>query len=207
MDLVILALLLSTGLTVARLQEQKKRIALLSHHLGPYQIEKLMENLTQGYLRALGEEEPARREQIWSMLVTAEQELANQFQRFTTEFGRLDEPRTRVSRLALGLPWAERLLPRLTFDARKAFAIHARGIAAVAANSAGHSPRDKAFIMTAELMLMQHTCHWFCRSRRVASARLLLRHQTSYEQVVNAVSPDTRRAYMELLGAARGGSL
>jgi hypothetical protein len=25
--------------------------------------------------------------------------------------------------------------------------------------------KRRAFTMTAELMLMQHTCHWFCRSR------------------------------------------
>ena len=33
--------------------------------------------------------------------------------------------------------------------------------------------------MSAELFLMQHTCHWYCRSRAVASARMLARHKTS----------------------------
>jgi hypothetical protein len=47
---------------------------------------------------------------------------------------------------------------------------------------------------------MQHTCHWFCKSKTVASARMLARHKTSYEQLVAAVGPDTRAAYCELVG-------
>lgn len=49
--------------------------------------------------------------------------------------------------------------------------------------------KRRAFTMTAELMLMQHTCHWFCRSRTVASMRLLARHKTAYEQVLQSVAP------------------
>ena len=45
---------------------------------------------------------------------------------------------------------------------------------------------------------MQHSCHWFCKSKAVASARLVLRHKTSHEQVLAAVAPDTRRAYVAL---------
>jgi hypothetical protein len=55
--------------------------------------------------------------------------------------------------------------------------------------------------MTAELLLMQHTCHWFCKSRTVASARVMARHQTPYVQIVASVSPETRAAYMALTGA------
>jgi len=51
------------------------------------------------------------------------------------------------------------------------------------------------------LFLMQHTCHWFCRSKTVASARLLARHKTSYAQVLAAVAPQTREAYIRLIGA------
>ena len=54
--------------------------------------------------------------------------------------------------------------------------------------------------MMAELFLMQHSCHWFCKSKAVASARLVLRHQTAYEQVVKSVAPDTRQAYLTLIG-------
>ena len=61
------------------------------------------------------------------------------------------------------------------------------------------SARDRAFAMTAELLLMQHTCHWYCRSRTLASARLLARHQTHYRQVLAAVLASTRERYQRLL--------
>ena len=54
--------------------------------------------------------------------------------------------------------------------------------------------------MMAELLLFQHSCHWFCKSRSVATARMVLRHKTSPEQAVDAVSPRTRAAYLQLLG-------
>jgi hypothetical protein len=70
----------------------------------------------------------------------------------------------------------------------------------VVANRAGLSPKTKAFTLSAELFLMQHSCHWFCRSRAVASARLLARHKTSYAQVLQSVSGETREAYARLVG-------
>jgi hypothetical protein len=199
MDILILVML---GVLVAwflRSGEQRRRVALLGRVLGQYRIEALMENLTQGYLRALGEDDPARREQILNMLVAAEQSVAQQFGSFATEFGRLDEAQTRVSTLGVALPFATRLLPRATFDVREAFRIHARGLAEAAGNELQRSPRDKAFTLSAELLLMQHTCHWFCRSKATASARALLRHQTAHEQLVASVAPATRRAYLALV--------
>ena len=83
---------------------------------------------------------------------------------------------------------------------RKVLAVHAKGIANVVANAKGLSPRDKAFALTAELYLMQHSCHWFCKSKNVASARLLARHKTSYAQVLEAVTPATRDAYERVVG-------
>jgi len=74
------------------------------------------------------------------------------------------------------------------------------GITAVVDNAAGLPPRDKAFTLLAELMLFQHTCHWYCKSLPVASARLLLRHQTPYAKVLASVSPQTRQAYAALTG-------
>lgn len=41
-------------------RDQARRIKLLASHLGKHQIEKLMENLTEGYLPALGEKDPER---------------------------------------------------------------------------------------------------------------------------------------------------
>ena len=49
---------------------------------------------------------------------------------------------------------------------------------------------------------MQHSCHWFCKSRGVASARLLVRHKTPYMKVLDSVTPATRRAYTALVGEA-----
>jgi hypothetical protein len=98
------------------------------------------------------------------------------------------------------VPFARQLAPASTFDAREVFAIHARGIAAAAEEQAGADARERAFTMSAELFLMQHSCHWFCKSRAVASARMLARHKTSYEQALAAVAPATQRAYVRLVG-------
>ena len=116
------------------------------------------------------------------------------------EFARVDAAETRVSTLPVAVPYATRLLPAASFDLRQALLIHARGIAGVMRNEAQRSPKSKAFTMSAELFLMQHTCHWYCKSKTVASARMLTRHQTSYEQLLAAVSPETRSAYSALTG-------
>ncbi len=199
MDILILAILIATGAFMLNAKEQRKRIALLGSHLANYQIEKLMEALTEGYLRALGESTDERRSQIWSLLSTTESQLSEQFARFAADFAKLDEDRTRVSRLALAIPFAEKILPTLTFDMRQALAIHARGIAHVVQNTGHLTPKDRAFMMTAELLLMQHTCHWFCKSQTVATARMLARHQTPHEQLVASVSAETRKAYLALI--------
>jgi len=199
MDILILAILIATGTFMLNAKEQRKRIVLLGSHLANYQIEKLMEALTDGYLRALGESTDERRSQIWSLLSTTESQLSEQFGRFAADFAKLDEDRTRVSRLALSIPFAEKILPALTFDMRKALAIHARGIAHVAQNTGHLTPKDRAYMMTAELFLMQHTCHWFCKSKTVATARMLARHQTPHEQLVASVSAETRKAYLALI--------
>ncbi|VTU36033.1 hypothetical protein H6CHR_04598 [Variovorax sp. PBL-H6] len=200
MEFLTLAAVLLLAIHLLKTREQKKRIQLLASHLGRYQIEKLMETLTEGYLRCLGENDPARREQIWKLLDTTEQTLAGQFQRFAADFARVDDADARVSTLPLVLPFAHRLFPAYSFDMRRALAIHARGIAEAAANSLQRTPRDKAYTMSAELFLMQHTCHWYCRSRAVASARMLARHKTPHAQLVDSVAPATRRDYRALVG-------
>ncbi|KQM75661.1 hypothetical protein [Xylophilus sp. Leaf220] len=203
MDFLLLATMVAIGAYGLKARDQGRRIILLGTHLRQYQIEKLMENLTEGYLRALGEDDPERRQQIWNLLHATEGSLANQFQTFATEFARVDESQTRVSTLPVALPYAARLLPAASFDVRKAFSVHARGIADAARNTEQRSTRDRAFTMSAELFLMQHTCHWFCRSKAVASARMMARHQTTHQQLVDAVAPDTRRAYLALIEGAK----
>ena len=200
MDIFLLATLIATGVFVLNAKQQRQRVVLLASYLGNYQIEKLMENLTEGYLRALGESDPERREQVWSLLRTTELQLSEQFTRFTADFTRVDAALARVSTLPLALPYADRWLPSASFDMRQALAIHAQGIERAVRNESGLSLRDKAYTMSAELFLMQHTCHWFCKSRAIASARLMARHQTPHAQVLASVTPATRAAYSALLG-------
>ncbi|MEH3086114.1 MAG: hypothetical protein PGN26_06170 [Xylophilus ampelinus] len=200
MDVLSLLAVAAAAAFVLKSIDQRRRIALLGRHLRDYRIEKLMEDLTQGYLRALGEGDPQRRAQIWPLLGPAEASLAGQFGQFAAAFARVAPEEARISTLPVALPFADRWLPSATFDARQAFAIHARGIAAAAANERGRSPKDRAFVLMAEMLLMQHTCHWFCRSRMVATARMQARHQTRYAQLVDAVDPETRRAYAALVG-------
>ena len=176
-------------------RDQKRRIALLQSYLGQQNIEKLMEDLTQGYMRALGEADLERQGQIWNLLATSEQALSTQFKQLAKEFASVDEASARVSKLAFSIPFASQLLPATTFDLRKLLSIHAHAIANAADNVLNQSPKNKAFTMTSELFLMQHTCHWFCRSKTVASARLWARHKTTYAQLLAAVAPATSKAY------------
>jgi hypothetical protein len=195
MELVFLMVVLGFLARGLQARDERRRMALLGEHLAHYQIEKLMETLTEGYMRALGEPDPARQAQIWSMLASAEQALSEQFTRFVAEFARTDAQDARVSRLPLSIFYTAWLLPGNTFDLRKALAVHAHGISRAVANAEQYAPKEKAFTLLAELFLMQHTCHWFCKSKGVASARLVLRHQTPYAKVLDSVAPSTREAY------------
>ena len=138
--------------------------------------------------------------QIWGTLAATEQTLAAQFSRFAGDFTRVPAPQAQISKLPFALPYAQPLLPgRWLFDARRLFELHARAIDALARNTAGLPHKERAYRMTAELYLMQHSCHWFCRSKNLASARLLARHRSSYAQVLAAVAPETRRDYEALV--------
>ena len=202
MDLFFLAMLVALATWSLKNREQRQRIALLGSHLGKYQIEKHMETLTQGYSRALGEADPERREQIWKLQRLTEQALASQLQRLAADFARVNADDARVSKLPVALPYAAKLFPAATFDMREALAIHARGIGAATQADNHASPKDMAFTVSAELFLLQHSCHWFCKSRTVASARMLARHRTSHQQLVESVSAPTRAAYCKLIGEA-----
>ena len=200
MDFFFFAVLAGAGVVMLNAQDQRVRIRFLGQHLSQYQIERLMEALTDGYLRALGEANDERRAQIWQLLANTENLLCEQFNALASTLAQADPAQTRVSRLPLPLPLATRLLPTLCFDLRQALLIHAQGLSRVLRNTEQRSPRDKAFVMCAELFLMQHTCHWFCKSKTIASARLLARHQTSYDKVLASVSAPTRAAYLKLVG-------
>lgn len=201
MDIVTVALLLAVGTFLLKAGEQRQRIALLGSHLAQFQIEKLMERLNEGYLRALDEQDEQRQQQIWSLHAATEDALAQQFERFAQAFSKAEAASTWVNRNPL--PHAHRWLPGWLapgFDARALMQLHAQGIARVVANPQQLPVRERARTLLAELYLMQHSCHWFCRSRNVASARLLSRHKTAYGQVLQAVSPATREDYQALTG-------
>jgi hypothetical protein len=200
MEIVILMGLASLIAWVQKNREQAKRIALLAEHLRAHPIEGLMGQLLDGYLRALGEEDAVRRESVWQLLRQQQASLADHLQQLHSSMARSDAAAWRTSRWPLALPWVHQLLPAQSFDFRELVAIHARGIAEVNANTDGLSLRDQAFRMSAELFLFQHSCHWFCRSQAVASARLVMRHQSPHAQVLASVSPSTRSAYQALTG-------
>lgn len=200
MDPTVLAILATIAAALAlRARDQRRRIGLLAELLRPYRIEKLMETLADGYLRALGEPDPARSGQIWALMDSSETALCEQLRRFSADLGRPEVPPLPVGRLAWGLPLADRLLPCRTFDLRDAIAIHTRGITAVADNLGQLGSKEKAYMLCAEMFLLQHTCHWYCRSKAVASGRLLARHRTAYAQVLAAVSRETRESYLALI--------
>ena len=199
MDLFLLLPLLVLAAWMLKSRMQRQRIALLARFLSRHSIEKNMETVTQGYLRALGETDPARQEQAWSVLRPAEQELCAQVSRLASDFSSVDPALARVSRLPIWVPFSPILFP--AFDMREALAVHARGVRS-AIESTGSAPaRDRAYAISAEILLLQHTCHWFCRSKLVASARMLSRHRTSYDQLVSGVLPQTRSEYLALVGS------
>lgn len=177
---VLLLMVAAFGAYQLKSKTQARRIGLLASHLGRYQVEKLMESLTEGYLRALGEKDPERQAQIWNTLAISEEQMVEQFRRFAADFSSVDLADARVSKLPVFLPESDRFFPDNTFDMRKMLTVHAQGIERAVKNDQGRTPRDKAYTLSAELFLMQHTCHWYCRSRAVASARMLARHRTPY---------------------------
>ncbi|MBD8050342.1 hypothetical protein IC609_07280 [Limnohabitans sp. JUR4] len=203
MEILSLLMLLAAALHWGNTQSRRQRTTLLAEHLQPFQIEKRMQQLTEAYMRALGETDLQRQSQIWQIQEPVEQQLSEEFKALAQSFGQVPAPQARTLKLAL--PGIDKLLPQSTFDTRRALQIHAEGIERAVRNEAGLAPRDKAFTLMAEMFLMQHSCHWFCRSRAIASARMLAQHQTHYAQALNGVSPETRQAYLALVnGPALG---
>ena len=197
MELLSLLLLLATGIHWLNTQGQRKRTALLAEQLRPYQIEKHMEQLNSAYMRALGETDPERQQQILQLQETAEEQLAHEFQNLAREFAKLPAPVTRGFKVAL--PYIDQLSPKASFDMRRMLEVHAQGIALAVNNPQGLSPKERSFRMMGEMFLMQHSCHWFCKSKTIASARMVAQHQTRYEQALAAVSTETREAYLDVV--------
>lgn len=203
MDFLTWIIVGSIGIYVLQGMEHRRRVRLLGAHLAPTQVEKLMGGLIEGYMRALDEKDPERRQQVWAILDNSEKTLADQLQRLADSFAKENTQDTRVSTLPLALPYFDRLVPAHTFDMREALQMHARAVReACAPDGVDPSTRKRmAFTMTAELLLLQHTCHWFCKTRTIASMRLMARQKTTYEQVLQSVSRHTLTAYQQLVGS------
>ncbi|MFT7402089.1 MAG: hypothetical protein ACI83N_001687 [Hydrogenophaga sp.] len=199
MEFIVVVLPLLVSLHLLNRQQQQLRIQRLAALLRPLGLEKLMEQLNTGYLRALGEHDPARSQPIWDLLAESERRFGEQLQRLADGAARMDAEQTRVSRWPVWAALAARWLPANSFDLRELLRIHAHGVAEVLHNPQGLARRDQAFMLSADMLLLQHSCQMYCRSRGVASARLLARHQTSHAQALGAASPTTRKAYRALL--------
>lgn len=199
MEILILTLLAAGALFLNK-REQLRRIHLLAGILSQFEVEKLMETVADGYLRALGEKDAERAQQVWNMLEQAEITLCGQVHAFVGATAALDAESARFSTLPLGLPFATQWFPRATADLRAVLRVHGDGVERLVRNEGRLSQRDKAFMLTAELLLLQHTCHWFCRSKPTANARMMVRHRTPHAQLLASVSPETRTAYERLMG-------
>lgn len=205
MDLFIAALMVGAMAWSIKWRAERERVQRLALHLQPYEIEKLMQTLSEGYVRALGENDAQRRLAIWHLLEPAERKLAEQLQGLAHDFGKLPAEQARI--IVLPLSWlmafAGRLLPQLlarhSVDMRELLRLHARGVAR-AVEAGGPSPSARAHKVLAEMLLTQHSCHWYCKSRAVASARLLARHQSAHQKVLASVDASTRADYLALTG-------
>jgi hypothetical protein len=199
MEFLIVTLPLLVSLHLLNHQQQQLRIRRLAALLQPLALEKLMEQLSTGYLRALSETDPVRSAPIWNLLADAEQRFGSQVQRLAEQAARLSDDDARISRWPLWAALGARWLPAKTLDMRELLNIHARGVAEALLNTQCLERRAQAFRLSAEMLLLQHSCHMYCRSEGVASARLLARHQTSHAQALDAASPTTQRAYRALM--------
>lgn len=199
MDTVLILLFAALVWQVLRVRYQREHIALLGRHLANLQLERHMETLTEGYTRAIREETETRQLQVLDMFTSTENAVAAQAQALAEAMQKEGLQATSMVALPFCLPYAERFLPSVTRDFRKLLHIHAAGLRHVVSNEGNWDAKDRAYHLSAELYLLQHSCHWFCKSRTVADARLQMRHQVNHQKVLGAVSSVTRLAYQRWL--------
>lgn len=192
-----LLLPLALVLQMIQIGQQRARIARLDVYLRRHPIEEPMAQLMTGLMAALDQPEAAQREAAWRALAPLEARLNQLLRRLALDIASLPEPLARLSRIPLGLPWATQWGAQCV-DLRKLIALHAHAIERACLHGV-RSPAQRAHTLLAELMLLQHTCHWYCRSQMVAGARLVARHHTSTAQVIDAVDGQTRRDYRALV--------
>ncbi|MBO9354555.1 hypothetical protein GG851_11175 [Bordetella petrii] len=205
MEITFILLIALVAWLVLRTHYQRVHIALLGRHLGGLQLERHMETLTQGYTRAIHEAEESRQRQVLETYAQTERAAAAQLRSLADAMQKESAQAASLVALPFCVPYAERFLPGLTRDFRELLHIHARGLRHVVDNPDQWDAKTRAYHLSAELYLFQHSCHWFCKSRTVADARLVLRHQVSHQKALDSVSALTRSAYQRWLqgGAPR----
>ena len=186
---------------VLRVRYQRTHIVLLGRHLANLQLERHMETLTQGYIRAIKADTEARQLQVLETFAPTERSVAAQVLSLARSMQQESFQDTPVCMLSLCIPYIERFLPSMTRDFRELLHIHAAGLRHVVDNNDGWDPKTRAYHLSAELYLFQHSCHWYCKSRNVADARLMLRHQVNHQKVLDSVSTVTRTAYLQWQGS------
>lgn len=203
MDIVLGVLLAAVVWRIICVKYQRRRIALLGSHLSGLQLERHMATLTEGYLRAISSDTESRQLQVLETFAQTERALAAQVRTLARSMQKEGTQATRMSVLRACVPHIERVLPAVTRDLRALLEIHAEGLRHVVDNEKNLEPKDRAFCLSAELFLFQHSCHWYCKSRGVADARLILGHKVDYQKVLDSVSDVTRSAYLKWLGGER----
>lgn len=202
MNIALILLMIAVAWRVLCLRYQRTHIALLGQHLAGFQLERHMETLTQGYTRAIHEEAETRQIQVLETFAQTERTVAAQVQSLADAMQKESAQAASVGSLPFCVPYAELFLPNLTRDFRELLRIHAIGLRHVVDNEDSLDIKNRAYHLSAELYLLQHSCHWFCKSRGVADTRLALRHQVTHQKVLESVSATTRSAYLRWLGNA-----
>lgn len=197
MDSALTLLMVVLVWQVLRVRYQRTHIALLGRHLANLQIERHIETLTQGYTRAINEQTEARQLQVLATFTQTEHTAAAQVQSLADSMQKESAQATSMGTLWFCIPYAERFLSTATRDFRKLLRIHAAGLSHVVDNEDGWDAKTRAYHLSAELYLLQHSCHWFCKSRAIADARLLRQHQVHHQKVLGSVSTMTRSAYQQ----------
>lgn len=195
MEIALTLLMVGAAWKLLCVRYQRMHIALLGRHLANLQLERHMETLTQGYTRAIHEKEETRQLQVLETFAQTERAVAAQLRSLADAMRKESAKDASMGVLAICVPYAERFLAGLARDFRELLQIHATGLRRVVDNESGWDAKSRAYHLSAELYLFQHSCHWFCKSRTVADARLILRHQVNHQKVLESVSPETRSAY------------
>lgn len=198
MEFLVALIFFALGLRALNVQNQGARIRFLSEHLSRFRVEKQMADVQLSTLRALAESDPERQAPIWAMLEGMQADLCQQLHAFVLAFAKVDAALARTSRWPVPVPYATQWAPAASFDLRKVLGIHAKGLQNACELQV--PAKEKAFVFMAEMLLLQHSCHWFCRSKITASARLLRQHKTPFAQVLASVGASTRQSYCALVG-------